>query len=140
MRLSTGQKPRTRYLVYGALLGAALFTVGRHLMTPYLANAAAVSAYGAAGSLIVLLMWIYFSSAVLLRAPATPAPSRTGRRKSARKRSAHRRPARPPVRGPAKSPIRPSRRAAPRARNSQLATRNSNSHSRSRSAPAARRP
>ncbi|HET6829224.1 MAG TPA: YhjD/YihY/BrkB family envelope integrity protein, partial [Ramlibacter sp.] len=27
---------------------------------------AAVSAYGAAGSLIVLLMWIYFSSAVLL--------------------------------------------------------------------------
>lgn len=66
MRLSTGQKPGTRYLVYGALLGAALFTVGRHLMTLYLANAAAVSAYGAAGSLIVLLMWIYFSSAVLL--------------------------------------------------------------------------
>jgi membrane protein len=32
----------------------------------YLTSAAAVSAYGAAGSLIVLLMWIYFSSAVLL--------------------------------------------------------------------------
>ena len=32
----------------------------------YLSTAAVVSAYGAAGSLVVLLMWIYFSSAVLL--------------------------------------------------------------------------
>lgn len=66
MRLSTGPKPRARYLVLGAFCAAILFTVGRQLLTLYLSTAAAVSAYGAAGSLIVLLMWIYFSSAVLL--------------------------------------------------------------------------
>lgn len=66
MRLSGGPKPDSRYLVLGAFVGAILFTLGRQLLTMYLANAAAVSAYGAAGSLIVLLMWIYFSAAVLL--------------------------------------------------------------------------
>jgi membrane protein len=66
MRLSGGAKPRTRHLLFGALAGAVLFTAGRQLLALYLANAAVVSAYGAAGSLIVLLVWIYFSSAVLL--------------------------------------------------------------------------
>lgn len=66
MRLSTGPKPRLRYLVFGGFAGAILFTAGRQLMALYLSSAAVVSAYGAAGSLIVLLMWIYFSSGVLL--------------------------------------------------------------------------
>ena len=48
------------------LLGAGLFMLGRHGLSAYLSGAAVVSAYGAAGSLVVLLMWIYFSSAVLL--------------------------------------------------------------------------
>ena len=47
-------------------MGALLFTAGRHALAVYLSTAAVVSAYGAAGSLVVLLMWIYFSSAVLL--------------------------------------------------------------------------
>jgi membrane protein len=71
MRLSGGPKPRTRFLLFGAFVGAILFTIGRQLMALYLANAAVVSAYGAAGSLIVLLMWIYFSSAVLLLGAAS---------------------------------------------------------------------
>jgi membrane protein len=66
MRLSGGPKPRTRFLIVGACIGAILFTIGRQLLALYLSSAAVVSAYGAAGSLIVLLMWIYFSSAVLL--------------------------------------------------------------------------
>ena len=66
MRLSGGPKPKLRFLVFGAAIGAILFTIGRQLMALYLSSAAVVSAYGAAGSLIVLLMWIYFSSAVLL--------------------------------------------------------------------------
>lgn len=66
MRLSGGAKPRLRFLVFGACVGAILFTIGRQLLTLYLSTAAVVSSYGAAGSLIVLLMWIYFSSAVLL--------------------------------------------------------------------------
>lgn len=68
MRMSTGPKPRLRYLVLGACVGATLFTVGKHVLAAYLSTAAVVSAYGAAGSLIVLLMWIYFSSAILLLA------------------------------------------------------------------------
>jgi membrane protein len=40
--------------------------VGKQLLAWYLSTAAVVSAYGAAGSLVVLLMWIYFSSAILL--------------------------------------------------------------------------
>jgi membrane protein len=52
--------------VFGAVVGAVLFTVGKQALALYLSTAAVVSAYGAAGSLVVLLMWIYFSSAVLL--------------------------------------------------------------------------
>ena len=66
MRMSTGPKPSLRYLVMGAAVGAILFALGKHLMALYLSTAAVVSAYGAAGSLVVILMWIYFSSAVLL--------------------------------------------------------------------------
>lgn len=66
MRMSAGPKPSLRYLVMGASAGALLFAVGKHVMALYLSTAAVVSAYGAAGSLVVMLMWIYFSSAVLL--------------------------------------------------------------------------
>ncbi|MBE7942788.1 YihY/virulence factor BrkB family protein [Ramlibacter aquaticus] len=66
MRISAGPKPRMRYLVVGSAIGAIFFTLGRHLLALYLSTAAVVSSYGAAGSLVVMLMWIYFSSAVLL--------------------------------------------------------------------------
>lgn len=66
MKMSKGPKPGLRYLVMGAAVGALLFQVGKYLMAIYLSTAAVVSAYGAAGSLVVILMWIYFSSAVLL--------------------------------------------------------------------------
>ena len=66
MRMSAGPKPSLRYLLMGAAAGAVLFAVGKYLMALYLSTAAVVSAYGAAGSLVVILMWIYFSSAVLL--------------------------------------------------------------------------
>lgn len=66
MRIGTGEKPRMRYLIAGAAIGALLFTIGKQVLAWYLSTAAVVSAYGAAGSLVVLLMWIYFSSAILL--------------------------------------------------------------------------
>ena len=66
MRIGMGPKPSMRYLVMGAFVGAMLFTLGKQLLAWYLSTAAVVSAYGAAGSLVVLLMWIYFSSAILL--------------------------------------------------------------------------
>jgi len=66
--MSSGPKPALRYLVMGAVAGAILFEAGKYLMAIYLSTAAIVSAYGAAGSLVVMLMWIYFSSGVLLLA------------------------------------------------------------------------
>jgi len=71
MRMTGGAKPRPSSLLLGALVGATLFTAGRQVLAVYLSSAAVVSAYGAAGSLVVLLIWIYFSSAVLLFGAAT---------------------------------------------------------------------
>lgn len=68
MRMSSGPKPALRFLVMGSVAGAIMFQIGKYLMAYYLSTAAVVSAYGAAGSLVVILMWIYFSSGVLLLA------------------------------------------------------------------------
>jgi membrane protein len=57
---------RWRDVLPGALVTAILFTVGRSLIAWYLANTAAGSAYGAAGSLVLLLMWVNYSSLILL--------------------------------------------------------------------------
>ena len=50
----------------GAALASLLFTVGKFLIGLYLGNSGVGSAYGAAGSLIVLLIWIYYSAQILL--------------------------------------------------------------------------
>lgn len=55
-----------RDVVAGAMITALLFTVGRSLIAWYLANTAAASAYGAAGSLVLLLLWVNYSSLILL--------------------------------------------------------------------------
>lgn len=68
MRIGTGRKPTLRYLVFGAVVGAVLFTLSKQALAWYLSTAAVVSAYGAAGSLVVVLMWIYVTSATLLLA------------------------------------------------------------------------
>jgi len=50
----------------GAMVTAALFTVGKYLISLYLGHAALSSAYGAAASLVVILVWIYYSTQILL--------------------------------------------------------------------------
>jgi membrane protein len=50
----------------GAVMTAILFSIGKWLLGFYLGSGAAGSAYGAAGSLITLLLWIYYSSQILL--------------------------------------------------------------------------
>jgi membrane protein len=50
----------------GALVTALLFLLGEALIALYLSRAAVASAYGAAGSLLAMLLWIYYSSIVLL--------------------------------------------------------------------------
>jgi membrane protein len=49
----------------GAALTAVLFILGRYLISAYLANAATASAYGAVGSLVILLLWVYYSAQIL---------------------------------------------------------------------------
>jgi len=50
----------------GALFTAVLFVIGEALIALYLAKAGVASAYGAAGSLLVALLWIYYSAMILL--------------------------------------------------------------------------
>ena len=50
----------------GAALTAVLFLIGKWALGLYLGSGAAGSAYGAASSLITLLLWIYYSSQILL--------------------------------------------------------------------------
>lgn len=49
----------------GALVTAFLFAVGKWAIGLYLGNSAPGSTYGAAGSLIVLLLWVYYSAQIL---------------------------------------------------------------------------
>jgi membrane protein len=49
----------------GAIFTALLFMLGQYLIGLYIQYTAQASAYGAAGSLIVILVWIYYTSAIL---------------------------------------------------------------------------
>jgi membrane protein len=50
----------------GATVTALLFTIGKYLIGVYLGKSSFNSAYGAAGSIIVLLLWIYYSAQIFL--------------------------------------------------------------------------
>ena len=50
----------------GALVTAALFTAGKFALGMYLGRSAAVSMYGAAGSGIIILLWVYYASMIFL--------------------------------------------------------------------------
>jgi membrane protein len=50
----------------GALLTAFLFTIGKFAIGLYLGKSDVGSAYGSAGSLVIMLVWIYYSAQILL--------------------------------------------------------------------------
>jgi membrane protein len=50
----------------GAALTALLFLIGKYLIGLYLAHGSVASAYGAAGSLVIILVWVYYASQILL--------------------------------------------------------------------------
>jgi membrane protein len=62
--------PRQRVLVsdvwLGALIAALLFTGGKFLIGAYIGRSGVASGFGAAGSLVVVLLWVYFSAQILL--------------------------------------------------------------------------
>lgn len=59
-------KIRWRDVWVGSLMTAIFFLVGKWALGLYLGSGTAASAYGAASSLITLLLWIYYSSQILL--------------------------------------------------------------------------
>jgi membrane protein len=50
----------------GALVTSVFFATGKYLFSLYLGTSAIESVYGAAGSLLVILTWVYFSTSILL--------------------------------------------------------------------------
>lgn len=58
------QKINWRSSIHGGLITSLLFVIGKELIGLYLGNSAIGSAYGAAGSIIVLLVWVYYSSLI----------------------------------------------------------------------------
>ena len=54
-----------RHVALGGVITGILFTIGRSVIGIYLGTSAIGSAYGAAGSLIVLLSWVYYSAVIV---------------------------------------------------------------------------
>ena len=50
----------------GALITAALFTLGKFLIGLYMTKSAVASGFGAAGSVVALLVWVYYSAQIFL--------------------------------------------------------------------------
>ena len=50
----------------GAAFTALLFTIGKYLIGLYLGSSGVTSPYGAAGSLVVVLLWVYYSALIVL--------------------------------------------------------------------------
>jgi membrane protein len=55
-----------RDVTTGAFMTAVLFTIGQQLIGLYLGQSSVVSSFGGAGSVMILLLWVYYSCQVLL--------------------------------------------------------------------------
>ena len=57
---------RWRDVTTGAGVTAVLFTIGQQVIGLYLGQSSIASSYGAAGSMMILLLWVYYSCQILL--------------------------------------------------------------------------
>ncbi len=55
---------RSRDLLFGALVTSLLFTLGTSLVGLYIAHKGTSSTFGAAGSIVVLLLWVHYSAQI----------------------------------------------------------------------------
>jgi len=58
-------KVRFKDILGGSIFTTLLFMIGKYGISLYLSNNDTATAYGAAGSIIILLAWVYYSSAIL---------------------------------------------------------------------------
>ena len=56
---------RWRDVWFGAAITAALFAIGKDVIGLYLGHSAVASSYGAAGSLVALIVWVYYSAIIV---------------------------------------------------------------------------
>jgi len=54
-----------RYVWEGAILTTVLFSIGRYILALYLSSSDVSSTYGVTGSMVILLLWIFYSSQIL---------------------------------------------------------------------------
>ena len=66
LRWLPDRPPSWRAVAIGAVTGAVLFSLGKHLVSLYLVSAGVATSYGAAGSFVVVILWVYYSTQVLL--------------------------------------------------------------------------
>ncbi|HLA54413.1 MAG TPA: YihY/virulence factor BrkB family protein [Flavitalea sp.] len=58
-------KIRWKHVRSGAIFTAILFMIGRYLIGLYITKTGTESTYGAAGSIVIILVWIYYSAVIL---------------------------------------------------------------------------
>lgn len=58
-------KVRNQHIIIGAVMTTLLFMLGRMGISFYLQNNATATAFGTAGSLIILMLWVYYSAAIV---------------------------------------------------------------------------
>jgi membrane protein len=61
----SGRRIALRHILYGAVVTAILFCVGKFALGMYLVYSGTASMYGAASSLVVFMVWVYYSSQIL---------------------------------------------------------------------------
>jgi membrane protein len=64
-RFLSDATPKWSDLWFGSFITALLFDVGRLLITLYLAKSTTTSSFGAAGSVVALLLWMYYSAMIV---------------------------------------------------------------------------
>jgi membrane protein len=55
-----------RDVTIGSFVTALLFTAGKFAIGAYIGNSGVASTYGAAGSVVLILIWVYYSAQILL--------------------------------------------------------------------------
>ena len=68
MRWLPSRHPRRRPILIASTLGALLFAIGKIAIGVYLGKTGVGSAYGAAGSIVVIMVWVYYSAQIFLYA------------------------------------------------------------------------
>ena len=58
-------KVALRDCIIGAFFTSFLFMIGKFAIGAYLGNSTIASVYGAAGSIIIILVWVYYSAIIL---------------------------------------------------------------------------